>query len=285
MDGSGYWVNISRAGTRLGAGFLLTGTYVLTAHHCLESAVPGGEDVEVEFESGEVLPGRVHRRSPGADLALIDLPTHGKGPVIPRPDRANVGDEWRNPYRPSLGHALLTGMIRAVPVSYQCAAGEIIEAMQLECIEDLGDYAGYSGSPIEGGGPDGEIKLFGVLIEQYPDHYPANTASRPASRVLFAVTLSEVMRRFDCFDMGRLAHLLPSSSGGHVPVPGAGDGKPPVGRSGQNDVESHIAVADAKIEALHAWQKRGLLSEERITALKVRVIERYLLSDDQGEQP
>jgi S1-C subfamily serine protease len=91
-EAAGYWVNISRGGTRLGAGFLLTGCYVLTAHHCLGDASRENEEVDIEFESGEVLAGRVHRRSHGADLALIDVPKSSSGPITPRADRASVGE-------------------------------------------------------------------------------------------------------------------------------------------------------------------------------------------------
>jgi hypothetical protein len=279
MSGSGYWVTISRNGARLGAGFMLTGCYVLTAHHCLGDEVPGAEDVKVEFEGGEVATGRVLRRSPGADLALIDVPKLG-GPMIPRGTPARTGDAWRNPYRPSLSHALLSGTIEAVPVTYRCEGGDAVEAMQLGCVQDLEDYAGYSGSPIEGGRPHEESKLFGVLIEQYPRHYPDHAAPRPASMVLFAVTLSEVFRRFDCFDLGHLISLLPSSSGTDVPRAPDGIGKP----AARSDVESRIAVANAEIEALDGWQKRGLLDEQYVTALKLRVIERHLLGDDAGVQ-
>jgi hypothetical protein len=80
MDEAGYWANISWNGRRLGAGFRLTGSYVLTAHHCLDDAGPQAEDVDVEFEDREPLPGRVHRRAPMADLALIDVPESGLGP-------------------------------------------------------------------------------------------------------------------------------------------------------------------------------------------------------------
>jgi hypothetical protein len=275
----------SRDGTRLGAGFLLTGCYVLTAYHCLGGADPETTDVEIEFEDGAVLPGRVLRHSRGADLALIDIPKSGTGPIIPRADRASTGEAWRNPYRPSLTHAFLSGVVEAVPVTYQCEGGDSVEAMQLGCVQDLGDYAGYSGSPIEGGRPDGESRLFGVLIEQYPEHYPDNARSRPASMVLFAATISEVFRRFDCFDLGHLMSLLPSSSGGYAARSREEGGGPAGSSAVRSDVQFRIAVADAKIEALDGWQKRGLLPEQYITALKVRIIERHLLGDDAGERP
>jgi Trypsin-like peptidase domain len=285
MSGAGYWVTVSRDGTRLGAGFLLTGCYVLTAYHCLGDAAPEAADVEIEFEDGEVMPGRVLRRSRSADLALIDVPKSGVGPIIPYVDRASAGDAWRNPYRPSLSHAFLNGFIEAVPVMYQCEGGDSVEAMQLGCAQDLGDYAGYSGSPIQDDRPDGESKLFGILIEQYPEHYPDSAASMRASGVLFAATISEVFRRFDCFDLGHLISLLPSSSGDDVARSDEGDSKPTPSGLARTDVQSRIAIADAKIEALDGWQKRGLLDEQYVTALKLQVIQRHLLDDDAGEQP
>lgn len=286
MSRTGYWVNISRNGTRLGAGFLLTGCYVLTAHHCLGEASAGAENVDVEFETGEVLPGRIHRGSPAADLALIDVPKSTTGPIIPRADRASAGEEWRNPYRPSLSHAFLTGTIDAVPVSYQCEGGDSVEAIQLGCAQDLGDYAGYSGSPIEGDGRDDQYKLFGVLIEQYPQHYPDKEGARPASTVLFATTLSEVFRRFDCFDLGHLIDLLPSSSGRDARMSREDSATATTQKRGPgpNSTQSRISGANAKIEALDEWQKRGLLDEQHVTALKLQVIKQHLFDDDQEGQ-
>jgi len=281
MTEAGYWVNIRRDGTRLGAGFMLTGCFVLTAYHCLGGPLSVADEVEIEFEDGEVLPGRVLRRSPEADLALIDISKSGIGPVIPRADRARAGEAWWNPYRPSLNHALLSGTVDAVPIAYQCEGGDSVEAMQLGCAQDLGDYAGYSGSPIEGGRPDDKGRLFGVLIEQYPEHYPDAAVPRPASMVLFAATISEVFRRFDCFDLGHLMSLLPSSSGAHA----ARLSRPEGESAAHGEVQSHLAAAEAKLKALHEWQQLGLLGEQQVTALKLRVAERHLLGYDAGEQP
>jgi hypothetical protein len=122
-----------------------------------------------------------------------------------------------------------------------------------------------------------------VLIEQYPEHYPDNGWERPASTVLFAVTLSEVFRRFDCFDVGHLLNLLPSSSGGRTPASSEGD-EPMTGAPALNAARSRIAVTFAKIEALNEMQKRGLVDEQHITALKLRVIEQLMFGDDAGNQ-
>ena len=260
---------------------MLTGCHVLTAHHCLGGIAPEAEDVEVELESGEVLPGRVYRRCPAADLALIDVPKSGAGPIIPRGDHATAGKPWRNPYRPSPGHAFLSGTIHAVPVPYQCEGGDSIEAMQLGCVQDLRDYAGYSGSPIEGSASGGESRIIGILIEQYPEHYTDDGRSTAASMVLFAATLSEVFQRFDCFHVNHLISLLPSSSSRVAPAP-RGDGDvPPAAEHAQ----WQIAAADAKIKALEEWQRQGLLDGQIVTALKLQVIERHLLGGDAGERP
>ena len=103
--------------------------------------------------------------------------------------------------------------------------------------------------------------------------------------VLFAATISEVFRRFDCFDLSHLMSLLPSSSDGYAaPTREEIDG-PAASGALRSDVQFRIAVADAKIEALDGWQQRGLLDEQYVTALKVRVIERHLLGDDAGGWP
>jgi hypothetical protein len=73
MTGKGYWVEICQEGRRLGAGFLLARCHSLTALHCLRDATPGNDAIDVTFSDGETVPGRIYRRAPEADLALIDI--------------------------------------------------------------------------------------------------------------------------------------------------------------------------------------------------------------------
>ena len=271
-----YWVHLSRGGNWLGAGFLLVGSYVLTAHHCLGNDEPEIEDVEVEFENGKVFLGRIHRRCPEADLALIDVPKFKAGPVIPRTARPGVGETWRSPYKPSHAPVSLSGMIDAVLTSYRCVGGDFVEAVQLGCNQDLEDYHGYSGSPIESDGSNGNKTLIGVLIEQHFKHYPASRAERPASHVLFATTVTEVLRRFDCFAVEHLMDLLPSSSSHGAPVSGENIDKPVSPGSTGSDVQAKIAAISAMIEALSLWFKPGELDEREFTDLKLEIIRRYL---------
>ena len=87
-------------------------------------------------------------------------------------DRARPGLGWNDPYRPNAEDVCLDGMVTAAPVSYQCRAGDEIEAIQLTCNQLLGDYSGYSGSPLMRDYPDGSQGVLGILIEQRSDLAP-----------------------------------------------------------------------------------------------------------------
>jgi hypothetical protein len=272
----------------------MTSCYALTAFHCLHGIDPGNDEVEISFAVGATLPGRVHRRSPEADLALIDIPKSDNSAAVPEVDRADVGATWRNPYRPSTRHVFLSGNVAAVPVTYRCEGGDVIEAMQLGCSQPLGDYAGYSGSPIERTGPDESQALLGVLLEQYPEQCADYRVPERASTVLLAATIAEVFRRFDCFHVSHLLKLLdlPSNEASTGSLTdgmptreessGAGKASEAPAHTADGSVKSRIVRADAILEALHEWQRRGLLDEQNVTALKLNVA-RNLIGDGMGD--
>jgi hypothetical protein len=243
--------------------------------------------VDISFSSGDIRRGHIYRRSPEADLALIDLPENSDLPAVPYADHADVGEGWHNPYRPSIAHAFLSGNVAAVPVQYRCEGGDAIEAMQLGCLQPLGDYAGYSGSPIERSDPDHRA-LLGILLEQYPEQYSDYQSPKRSSPVLFAATIAEVFRRFDCFHANHLLNFMLEPSRA-APIESAPDAMPtkdttlevleiperqgtPTGKS----VESRIAVANALVDALDAWQKRGIMDEIYVTAMKLQVAQKLL---------
>lgn len=286
-----YWVEIFKDGDRLGAGFFLTTCYVVTAFHCLEGVAD--DVVDVSFQD-EIWSGRLHRQSPEADLALIDLSKRGSNSVaIPQADRPVVGDGWHSPYRPSAGHAYLTGNVSAASFDYRCEGGGTIEAMQLKCSQNIGDYSGYSGGPVERSGSEAKQTVLGILIEQYPDQGPAGMTSKRSSPVLFATTIAEILRRFDCFAVSHLIHLLQSSAAQRStadPVAGTWSQEAPVSpgsRMGDDAISSRaplderIRAADAKVRALHEWQLNGLLDELEISRLKLQVA-KGLVSDANG---
>lgn len=203
MPDGQYWVEISRDGSRLGAGLLLTRCYVLTAYHCLGDVTEGAV-LDISFASEGTVRGKVHRIHRTADLALIDVPNSPVNRTF-KADRARPGLGWRDPYRPNAEDVCLDGMVTAAPVSYQCRAGDEIEAIQLTCNQLLGDYSGYSGSPLMRDYPDGSQGVLGILIEQRSDLAPE--AQRGAN-VLIGTSVAEAGRKFDCLDVSHLLQIL-----------------------------------------------------------------------------
>jgi hypothetical protein len=264
-----YWVDIWQGGTRLGAGFMLMTCYALTALHCLDGLDPGNDAVDIFIGGTEKVSGRLHRRSREADLALIDIPESGAiRLVIPDPDRAASGERWRNPYRPDASYAEMSGNIDAFPIKYRCEGGDEIEAIQLNCEQSVGDYSGYSGSPVERKDSDKNQFLLGLLIEQYWEQDPGRRTSQRAANVLFAVTIAEIHQRFDCLQTGNLARALPSADELSTPAKQAEITSAPA--------DSSISLAKAKLLAIREWQQEGLLDGVDIAGLaaaKLRVVE------------
>jgi hypothetical protein len=295
MASDEYWVEICQHGVRLGAGFLLTRCHAVTAFHCLTNIEPDDDSVDVKIATGETLHGRVYRRSPEADLALVDIPKITSFTTVPTADRPDIGEKWRSPYRPSTSHAYLTGKVAASPVKYQCEGGDTIEAMQLDCSQSLGDYSGYSGGPVERShaGADISKAVLGILVEQYPEQYQDPRLPGRASAVLFAATIAEVFRRFECFDVSHLLNILDPSCAeatkqqlsARVAVR---ERHSAINRrennskhSAPNSIRSKIKSVSSKLEALDDWQKRGLLGELDVSALRLRALQ-YLMDDGIG---
>lgn len=268
-----YWVEIGRDDERLGAGFLLTKRYVLTALHCLKGTSPGDDEVRISFPgvSGQGVPGRVSERAKEADLALVEvlerLPL-----IVPVPDRCAAGDLWHGPYRPRDSDPYLGGTVSSESVEYRCESGSVIEALQLAVREDFGDYSGYSGGPIERVVRDTRQSaknggVVGILLEQYPDRKEV----KRASRTLFAATIAEAVRRFDCFDVRNLLDLL-------HPAPLA---EPTVTDSNmadrnRSDLETDIAYAKRLLQFIHECGVERYLDAPEVTTFKVRILENLI---------
>lgn len=290
MSNQDYWIEYHQSGRHLGAGFLVTRRYALTALHCLRGVAPEDDQLDVLLATGQTVKGHVCGRSPGSDLALILIPKN-TDVLVPHLDRATNGEIWRSPYRPSKGHIYLSGEITQAVVTYQCTGGDNIEAMQLECYQLVDNYYGYSGGPVERQRADGNQAAIGILLEQYPDQRPSPTSSSGSSNVLFAATLAEAFRRFDCFDTINLLNILndsPHSAANRSPSKAAtqrisepieqeSDPVPPLR-------EVHLysaATASSKLEVLRDWKERGLVSEQYAARMSRTVIRRFV--DDQAE--
>lgn len=287
MQGNDYWVGLSCNGRRLGAGLLLTRCYVLTAFHCVSGMGEDADMLDVLFASGECAKGRVHRTRPDADLALIDVPA---APVNLdfRADLARIGLNWYDPYRPDNDDVYLSGEVSAVPFKYRCAAGKEIEAIQLACSQLLGDYSGYSGSPVTRSYPDGGHGVIGILIEQYMER--AADAQR-SSNVLIATSVAEAGRSFDCLEVAHLLNVLyPQSSPASTSAPssrpvGAGIRTPSAVagrrgwlgggrqssqlRAGVSRVKAEIQTDRHVLNELVEVARQGLVDEQVISQLMV----------------
>jgi hypothetical protein len=260
-----YWVRICQRGTVLGAGFILTPYHVLTAAHCLGRVGSGDQDVELVLETGEEIPGRVFDLAAGADLALIILVKPLAGAFdLPQPDMAVHGDKWFAPYRPGGNDPHLEGHVVGGRVSYQCEAGENIEALQLNCKQHVGSFHGYSGGPIERRHKDPSPALIGILLEQYLDRQDGSRASD----VLFAATIREALRRFRYLGAAHFLNVLSGDEGlpgQNAPVqvsPHSTDSSPaasprfdPLNKA----LESRIAEADSLLRAMRGWAMSELI--------------------------
>jgi hypothetical protein len=246
MPEDAYWVRLHHGERLLGVAFLLTRRYLLTAEHCLREVSDAEIGLLVEFADGSMNVVHVHERLKDADLALLRLV--GAAPVEPlSSDRCEADDRWRVPSRPSMTDPLLRGVVDEADVAYECEGGDVLEALQLRTDVELGDYSGYSGGPVE---RDHAVKrtLAGVLLEQYPDRqHPAR-----ASSTLFAATIAEVMRRFDCFDLSNVAKVMS-------------------GPARKTSVEDVLTEATAVLETAAKWQAQDLMSPAEVSALRLRV--------------
>lgn len=259
MPGRGYAVDLQQGGTALGAGFLLTRCFVVTANHCLRYLSPTDERVTVELEGGHHVEGRVLRRAEEADLALIEILQPGIVPIAPpKADLARQGDLWRGLHRPSFDDPHLGGRVDNGTMDYACEGGGCIEVIQLLAAQGLGDYSGYSGGPVERVTPGQEEAVLGVLVEQYPDRQ----GGERSTNVLFAATIREVMARFEYFQTGHLLKVLDSNAEAPAAV-----SEIPEDRS----LGAALKKGEALLAALKEWSSQDLLDPTHLLTLQAQV--------------
>lgn len=262
MAGSRTWVEISQHGSPLGAGFFIMPHLVLTARHCL-AGVLEDDTVDLHCADGELLTGKLYQPAPDVDLALIEITKPRTTPIEllrtlpPRPREA-----WANPYRPAENFPYLTGVVVEPSVPYVCADGASVTAIQLTCDETPGDYSGYSGSPIERG-DDEDPALLGILLEQYPDR----VTPQRATNVLFAVTMDDALRRFECFAVGHLLGVLHPQTDQHAAVAQVA-AKP---KSAKSAVRTMVDDASAIVDLLKQWADDGILDQAYVNKSTLRI--------------
>lgn len=258
-----YCVVLSSGTRRLGAGVLLTRRFVLTAGHCLRS-VRLGDVVGVSISTGQQVNASYCEHLERADLALLEVVSPDLIPFrLPDPDRARLGDLWQSMYTPEEDDPRLGGDVADPARAYRCVGGERITALQLNCGQILGDYAGYSGSPVERRTPSRSPALLGILLEQYPDRRD----SRRYANVLFAATILEAMDRFEVLGIeGILDELRPDGNGGSLD--GSVVTRPISERPG---VQASVEAMDAAFTELEQWRSEGRMSPLEVYQRQLKI--------------
>jgi hypothetical protein len=166
--------------------------WAVTADHCVKRLAIG-DSIELVDADKTTFEGMLFGRCKEKDLALIQI-------VVPQPEirippiSAGVDKAfWRTPCRPTEGHPLLTGSITNSATRFHCVGGSTLTALQLLSHQELGDFSGYSGSPIQQEEPDNTVKLVGLLIEQHI----SGAEPRKATNVIWAASIAEVIDEFN----------------------------------------------------------------------------------------
>jgi hypothetical protein len=272
MADGGYWVRLSAGDRELGAGFLVTRRYVLTAAHCLRG-LPDDVSLTATPTAGEPLRARIEQVATEVDLALVELrdAAHPDN-YPPMAGRCGSTDAWFGPYRPSHADPHLRGSVTHHRVDYKCEGGAMIPALQLSTDVELGDYRGYSGGPVErADAGHRERIMLGMLLEQYPDRA---TPDRNTN-VLFAAAIGEALSHFDAFAVGHLLEVLAAEGSDCDLAPARAS----VGVAADAPIGSEVAATAARVartdillDALHDWSVRGLLEPGEVKMLRVQVL-------------
>ncbi|WP_326686495.1 serine protease [Streptomyces sp. NBC_01795] len=249
-----HWVHLYESDTYLGAGFLITPGFVLTALHCLRGLSSDEAALTLELPDGRRLPGRKCDAVKERGLALVTVEgAHGhRLAAAPRTDTPRPKVAWNCRYRPPQETAHLSGRVTHAPIAHRCVEGGELEVMQLQVDQLLGSFAGYSGGPVEAGEQErGERPVVGILLEQQ-----LNRQDPGAGRnVLFAATVRYAMEVFPHFGVEHLRALVAAPRSG--PARSAADIPPPRARPGNEDI---LSDAGRVLASLRQWEESGLIT-------------------------
>lgn len=196
----------------LGSGFVLATSHaessrvVLTATHVVNNQ--GNSSLQFVTRSGSRIPIERVARNEELDIAVLYLSEDVPGGLAKSQAVEEAG--WRVLTQPRGNDPILKGTIDATHWRITTRSGNEIYVLQLKVHEQLGDYKGYSGSPVMLASPPGGV--IGVLIEQLLSRFTGTiNQPKPATNVLYAIPIQDVLACFDIQDVPT-AQMTPSGS-------------------------------------------------------------------------
>ena len=176
---------------------------VLTANH----VVGKHEAASLQFvtQAGRRIPVERVERDDDLDVAVLHLSEDVvEGLAV---GRAVEGGSWQVESQPRDNDPKLTGTISATRRRLVTQSGHEIYVLQFQVDQILNDYKGYSGSPVVLKLPTEAV--IGVLIEQLRSRLSVPTGQpKPATNVLYAIPIQDVLDRFD---LPYVPYVLPDS--------------------------------------------------------------------------
>ena len=204
-----------------GSGFAITDSRVLTAGHVVRDVakVVGGRDGDAARPLGPVLVYVVDRGAPAAVAAEVAYQPEDGGPiavtrvevnrsldvavlhlqqpapaVLPAAGNVAAGEGWRVETRPGRRDSYtLTGTVTDLHRRVWNEGGKETTLIQLLVDQQVGDYKGYSGSPVIAAPADG---VLGILVEQGRWRTSPVGQPPPVANVLFAAPIDQVRSEF-----------------------------------------------------------------------------------------
>ena len=182
-----------------GSGFALATPHsratrvVLTAKHVVGNHEPSS--LQFVTEDMRRIPVESVKQNNDLDIAVLHLSEDvADGLVV---GCAVEGGSWQVKTQPRPNDPTLYGTITDTHRRFLKQDGnQEIYVLQLYEMQNLGDYKGYSGSPVVLKSPTDAV--IGVLIEQLRSRLSVPTGQpRPATNVLYAIPIQDVLDRFD----------------------------------------------------------------------------------------
>jgi hypothetical protein len=181
---------LSVNGQDSGGAFAITDRIAITAAHVIRKA---SSPSDVTFSAEEILVSSFDRDE-RLDLAALIL----KEPVSPSAIAEAVkGDRWAIHVPPKPNDPYLSGIVDVTMRPFKNDSGYVQGVMQLRVHQAVKGFAGYSGSAIYL--PELEDAVIAILTEQQLERTrkAAGSGKPSATNVLYAVPMTEVLRRFD----------------------------------------------------------------------------------------